>query len=120
MTTPDTEELETALRRWAFSRGSNIEAAIELLIDHDNWLSRPYFVATVVTYDHKEGMASIRWAEVQKFLNQGALGSGIEVSVLRFALDLAQDRYGWSELGESHRHRVGRAVDRALHRGAQL
>ncbi|HEY3692814.1 MAG TPA: hypothetical protein VGL46_21440 [Pseudonocardiaceae bacterium] len=117
-TTPEPEELEAALRRWAATCNANVAAAVGLLLDHDSWLHRSYFTASVVTYHPDEELATIRWVEVQKLIDQGVLGSDSEVNVLKFAVALAQDRYGWSKLGESHRHLVGRAADRALNRGS--
>ena len=92
-TTLTPSELAPMLRTWA--RGvPNLEAAANLIINHDVWLRRPDFLrACVVAVDHgmQQGtrvpMAAISWQRSARFLN-GAAASRSEIAILRLACSI--------------------------------
>ncbi|MFI7455053.1 hypothetical protein ACIBQX_46820 [Nonomuraea sp. NPDC049714] len=93
MTNPTPNELTEAARAWA--RGSYaLEAAVELLIRHDVWLThrefRRYAIDYVTATYTRVPYAVIDWRAAHLALNRGCMPcSGSEAAILRIALSLA-------------------------------
>ncbi|HZI97621.1 MAG TPA: hypothetical protein VFD41_08860 [Actinomycetales bacterium] len=92
-TTLTPSELAPMLRNWA-EGVPTLEAAANLIINHDVWLRRPDFLrACVVAVDHgmsygtRVPMAAISWQRSATFLD-GAAASRSELAVLRLACSI--------------------------------
>lgn len=83
--------LYEGLRAWA-SGFSVDRAAVELLITHEEWLTRRDFQRHLEPYFDADGrpLTAIDWDRVRKALDMGAFpASSSAVAVLRIALSLA-------------------------------
>jgi hypothetical protein len=93
MTFPDMSSLIQAARDWA--RGSYaIEAAVELLIQHDVWLNRSDFRRMGIQYTQatytSTPYAVFSWDTLHSGMSHGLLPcSNSEAAILRIALSLA-------------------------------
>ncbi|SHK20088.1 hypothetical protein SAMN05421803_11578 [Nocardiopsis flavescens] len=86
----NTETLAENLRTWA--DGDSLDmAAVELLITHGEWLTRPDFQRNLEPYFDANGRpaTAIYWQKVSGALNRGSLpASSSAATVLRIALSL--------------------------------
>jgi hypothetical protein len=107
------QTMVTALREWTATHDNAVRAAVELLIEHGHWLRNDKFVELCVQNDY--GTTWINWGTAELMVSQRDLiGSGSELSVLRFAVMIAHDQLGLSSLDRTNRELVVRALADAL------
>ncbi|MFD6095044.1 hypothetical protein ACFVWN_17785 [Nocardiopsis flavescens] len=89
----NTETLAENLRRWA--DGDSLDmAAVELLIDHGEWLTRPDFQQNLEPYSNSAGRpaTAVDWQRIRTALKRNAFpASSSAVTVLHIALSLTTD-----------------------------
>jgi hypothetical protein len=107
----DFDSLAAGLRAPRGSRGG--EAAVELLIWHENWLRRADFTGRCVRTG-TAGESWILWAAAADFAESAPRASSSELAVLNVAIALGADTFGLSGLGRIHRYKVAEAFAAAL------
>lgn len=114
MTSAETDRMYEALRRGAAVQNDHRRAGVELLIQHEHWLSRADFRRAALRDDPEYGEALIRWDQAGEFLDSGPRGSTSELAVLRLAVALARDTFDFGVMGRGHRAMIRQALDTAL------
>ncbi|WP_143132536.1 hypothetical protein [Amycolatopsis rubida] len=108
-----TEELETALRRYALRADRSESAAINLLIDDKGWLRRKDFLGHAVGYEPESKAATVLWQRAADFLDHVDATPAAR-AILRVAVALGRDDLGILSLGPQTGSPVIRAVSRAI------
>jgi hypothetical protein len=109
-------ELVSRLRASASSQDAPVQAAVELLVEHEFWLRNAAFVGTFVTYAH--GATFVDWYDVQAALDAKAralmVASSSELAILRLGVLLVRDPLGLSSLGSANAALAARTFAAAL------
>lgn len=109
-------ELVSRLRASASSQDSGVQAAVELLIDHDFWLRKSTFVQRFVNCAY--GSTFVDWFDVDEALTAKVrelmVASSSELAVLQLAVFLARDPMRLAVLGTGNAEIAARAFARAL------
>lgn len=90
---PRRRDVAERLRGWSRHQPRYVAAAVELLIQHGVWLTRDDFTASCLHADPDTGMFTVGWAEISALADTAEGASETDVAVLRFAVDLAGDKY---------------------------
>lgn len=108
----DFEALAAGLRAWAAGSRTD-EAAVELLVWHEDWLRRADFTAACVR-EGWNGVISIHWRTARTFADVGPVCSTTQLNVLRAAAAIGGNEFGLSGLGHIHSYKVAEAFAAAL------
>lgn len=106
------EELTAGLRRLAEQQDAHQRAALELILWHDFWLRRPDFLeACVRTYG---ATPAILWSRAREFAESNLACSSSQLTILRVAVAIGANDFGFSGLGHIHSYKVAEAFATAL------
>lgn len=107
---------ELADRLWygTSHQSAHRRAAVNLLIEHQHWLTRGDFVDMAVHDDTTGGEATVLWDNAADFLDERPRASTSELAVLHTACVLGQDTLQFGVMGRGHRAMLRRAFDAAL------
>ena len=108
----DFDTLVRALRHWTHNHDPHVQAAVELLIEHETWIRRADFQRACVERNTRE--AWINWRNAREFVDAGSVASTSEMAVLDLAVALGENRYKFSIIGPANSRMIAQAVARAL------
>jgi hypothetical protein len=99
------------LRAWAAEQGSNVQAAVDLLVVHDHWLRDEEFAARCVYPDGP--LPALSFSAVQRYCDRKPASSEGQLAVLQVVADLGLDRWRFAVMDGRNLDRVVSAVSRA-------
>lgn len=109
-------ELVSRLRASASSQDAPVQAAVELLVEHESWLRKAAFVGAFVKYS--SGLTYVAWSDIHAALDAKAralvVASSSELAILRLGVLLVRDPLGLSSLGSANAALAARTFAAAL------
>jgi hypothetical protein len=110
-----TAQVIAGLRQWTRHHDPHVQAAVHLLIDHEQWLRDSAFLSAAVQ-KASDGDVWINWTEAREAFDAGrfSTASATELGILDLAIALGSDRFRLSRMNTVHTQLVARAVGTAL------
>lgn len=107
-------DLVISLVDWSDGQDSNVQAAVELLIEHGRWIADRGFRDACITVD--DDATWIDWDDARAAYEAGRFGaaSSSEKAVLDYAISLGENRYQFYRLDFTNRRLVLDATAQAL------
>lgn len=108
------EHLEHRLTQWSNPHDAHVNAAVQLLINHNFWLGRTDFVDAAVRTAGSD--TYISWTDARTGFDAGDFqpASSTELAVLDLAIALGEDRYRLSRMGDANATAIAAAVTEAV------
>lgn len=125
MRTLNPEALAAGLKKWTATSDPHVQAAVNLLIEHDYWLRTTRFVNAAVRGTEPEvgfrvapdSGPYIVWREAREAFNAGEFNqsSTSQVAVLDLAITLGENRFKLNLMGDWHARIMANAFAEAAH-----
>jgi hypothetical protein len=114
MALTELDRLTEGLRKWVANHDDHIRAAVNLLIEHDNWLRKGHFTRAAVV--QTEDGPYIMWSKAREAYDAGTFdrSSTTELAVLDLAIALGENRYKLTSMGSHNRMIIASAVATAV------